>query len=58
MAFLDVRCNGCMSFNTNFEQIVLHGCDAAVFLDRLEVNNANVAGVPTSTLTSRGRTLL
>lgn len=52
--FLGVRCNGCMSFNTNVEHIVLHGRDAAVFLGRLEANNANAVGVPASIVTQGG----
>lgn len=36
----------CMSFNTNVEQIVMQGREAAFFLDDLEASNANEAGVP------------
>lgn len=41
--FLGVRCNSCWSFNTNVEQIVMQGPEAAKFLDALE---RNVAPVP------------
>jgi hypothetical protein len=36
----------CMSFNTAVEKIVLHGRDAAVFLDQLEQSRAGAGGVP------------
>jgi hypothetical protein len=44
--FLGVRCMSCMSFNTAVEKIVLHGRDAAVFLDQLEQSRAGAGGVP------------
>jgi hypothetical protein len=44
--FLGVRCMTCMSFNTNVEQIVLHGRDAATFMDQLEESRAGAGGVP------------
>lgn len=44
--FLGVRCLHCLSFNTQVEQIVMHGIDAADFLDELEVSQSN--GVPTN----------
>jgi Zinc-ribbon/Ring finger domain len=34
--FLGVRCVQCFSFNTNVEQIVMQGRDAAAYLDRME----------------------
>ena len=36
----------CMSFNTNVEQIVMQGREAAAYLDELEANSANEQGVP------------
>jgi hypothetical protein len=36
----------CMSFNTAVEKIVLHGRDAAMFLDQLEQSRAGAGGVP------------
>lgn len=39
--FLGVKCNHCMSYNTAVEQIVMHGVDAAEFLDRIEQTNEN-----------------
>lgn len=36
--FLGVRCNTCMSFNTNVEQIVMQGPEAARFLQERERN--------------------
>lgn len=39
--FLGVKCNHCMSYNTAVEQIVMHGVDAAEFLDRVEQTNDN-----------------
>jgi hypothetical protein len=36
----------CMSFNTNVEQIVMQGREAALHLDELESRNANEQGVP------------
>lgn len=38
--FLGVRCMNCLSFNTNCEQIVMQGRDAATFLDELEASRA------------------
>lgn len=40
--FLGVRCMNCLSFNTNCEQIVMQGRDAADYLDELE----SASGVP------------
>jgi len=42
--FLGVRCMECLSFNTSVEQIVMHGCDAADFLDELEAAQATATG--------------
>lgn len=44
--FLGVRCMNCLSFNTNCEQIVMQGRDAAAFLDELEASRADENGVP------------
>jgi RING finger/CHY zinc finger protein 1 len=44
--FLGVRCLHCLSFNTNVEQIVLQGRDAAEYLDELEAQID--AGIPTN----------
>lgn len=44
--FLGVRCMNCLSFNTNVEQIVMQGRDAADYLDELEASRTNGAGVP------------
>ena len=46
--FLGVRCQNCYSFNTTVEQIVMQGPEAATYLDRLDVANAQtMGGVPT-----------
>jgi Zinc-ribbon/Ring finger domain len=47
--FLGVRCVHCFSFNTNVEQIVMQGRDAAVYLDRMESSsmyNSAASAVP------------
>jgi len=44
--FLGVRCMECLSFNTSVEQIVMHGVDAAEFLDEIEAAQASEGGVP------------
>ena len=45
--FLGVRCMECLSFNTSVEQIVMHGADAADYLDEIEAAQAREAnGVP------------
>jgi hypothetical protein len=44
--FLGVRCNSCLSYNTNVERIVMQGREAAAFLDRLEASRSNAGGVP------------
>ena len=49
--FLGVRCNHCTSFNTNVEQIVMHGRDAAAYLDQLEASREQTNGVPSSIVT-------
>jgi hypothetical protein len=50
--FLGVRCNHCMSFNTNVEHIECQGRDAALFLDLLEARQASLGtGIPTSIVT-------
>jgi Zinc-ribbon/Ring finger domain len=41
--FLGVRCLQCFSFNTNVEQIVMQGRDAALYLDRLEASYSAAA---------------
>jgi Zinc-ribbon/Ring finger domain len=48
--FLGVRCNGCLSFNTVVEQIMMQGQEAADFLDDIEENQQNIAdaGIPIS----------
>jgi len=42
--FLGVRCMECLSFNTSVEQIVMHGADAADYLDEIEAAQAREAG--------------
>jgi Zinc-ribbon/Ring finger domain len=47
--FLGVRCRHCFSFNTNVEQILMQGRDAAAYLDDVEeIGNAvdGAGGVP------------
>jgi len=44
--FLGVRCMNCLSFNTNVEQIVMQGRDAADYLDELDATRSNASGVP------------
>jgi Zinc-ribbon/Ring finger domain len=49
--FLGVRCNNCLSFNTVVEQLILHGQEAADFLDELEARQGIAAEggtIPTS----------
>lgn len=45
--FLGVRCNHCMSYNTTVERVVMHGVEAAEFLDQLDQQNI-AAGIPTN----------
>jgi len=42
--FLGVRCQSCLSFNTNVEQIVLQGSDAVEYLDQTETAEADRNG--------------
>ncbi|GAX29114.1 RING finger and CHY zinc finger domain-containing protein 1 [Fistulifera solaris] len=49
--FLGVKCNNCHSYNTVVEQIVMHGVDAAEFLDRVERANANNSHIPSNITT-------
>jgi predicted ATP-dependent serine protease len=49
--FLGVKCNHCHSYNTAVEQIVMHGVDAAEFLDRVERANANNSQIPSNITT-------
>lgn len=45
--FLGVRCMNCLSFNTNVEQIVLQGIEAAQYLDAQEAaRGEETGGVP------------
>ena len=45
--FLGVRCMHCLSFNTNIDQIILHGPEAEDFLDTQEAARAEeTGGVP------------
>jgi hypothetical protein len=45
--FLGVRCMNCLSFNTNVEQIILQGVEAANYLDTQEVaRGEETGGVP------------